>query len=175
MHENKKSYKIVKIIIHNGLNKKVKFNQSQEYITYSERIFIVSKKRLERIALWAEPPKPHPQRCHWHIYHHQLCWWLRIPSLLTSISMSIVFDRSSSLHPLSTQSWWICLCWPAKHWSIHVWQPREKLCLWVHIYFYSSDHKIIFILFEWFVRWEASDRRAAAFRLLLPGLVQNSI
>ena len=75
---------------------------------------------------------------------------------------SITLDRSSKLHIRFTQSW--CQSFlVGQHWHIHMPKSIEKRRLWVRPFFSSSASHVLFILFEWFLRWEIGDRTAAVF------------
>ena len=87
---------------------------------------------------------------HWQ---HRALW------LLLSLS-SIASGRSSTLHSVSAKSWCNSLL-VSQHYHVLVLEFIKEHCFWVPTYFSSSIPHVLFILLEWFVRWEAGGHIAA--------------
>ena len=57
-----------------------------------------------------------------------------------------------------------------------MWESIREPHLWIHPYFFdSAPCDALFVLFEWFVRWEASGCTSTVLWYLLPGFVEENV
>ena len=68
-----------------------------------------------------------------------------------SLSVPTILERFSWLHSVSVQ----ILCWTANTSA-----SMSERCLWCHPYFFSSTQHVLFVLLEYFLRWEVNGRTA---------------
>ena len=90
-----------------------------------------------------------------HTYSLSLSLFLSIrrycPLLLTSrLSCMLYPHRANKSNSLQV----------SQHWHVHMKESTRKRCAYVRPCFSSNTPHVLFVLLEWFIRWEASGRRA---------------
>ena len=75
---------------------------------------------------------------------------------------SVASCRSPRLDSVSVERGWKFLQ-VSPHWRIHESESIGKRCLWVCHYFFSNAQHFLFVLLEWFVRWEVIGRTTGVF------------
>ena len=131
------------------------------------------------MSIWfSKSPFPHTHtRIYIYIYiyikHIWVCHQLSRVILLLIKSCWEFLDSQSPSTPIIYHPWQpeSVQCWCKPLLIGQHWHDRES-CFGVLLYFSGSVLHVLFVLLEWFVRWEVSGR-IAVYGLLLPRFVQD--